>query len=168
MTDAMDKTEAGPSPDTRPEMPAAPAALASMSAADLDWVENWLIQKRGTEHAARPYGKGSLLLTTLIFEVRRERRHRNRVRTEATALAGDNMAARREALSGYEDHPGYGHALHGGTGERQGVYAAPSETQQPKRGGRTGVIVGLGLPLLITAAVVAGLMWWHTGGVLPQ
>lgn len=133
MTDAMDKTEAGPNPDTTPEMPAAPASLGGMSAADLDWVENWLIQKRGTEHAARPYGKGSLLLTTLIFEVRREQRHRD-------TASSTHTAAQR----------------------------IPCEAEQIKRGERTGVIVGIGLPTLLIAAVVAGLMWWHTGGVLPQ
>jgi hypothetical protein len=146
-----------------------------MSSYDLDWIEKWLVQKRGTEHAARPYGKGSLLLTTLIFEVRRERRHRDKAHEPAglgavyaTNMTADQFEARARALAGHEDHPGYGHALHGGTGERQGVYAAHSETEQIKRGTRTGVIVGLGLPILITAAVVAGLMWWHTGGVLPQ
>jgi hypothetical protein len=145
-----------PRRDAPHRLPAAPASLGGMSAADLDWVENWLTQKRGTEHAARPYGKGSLLLTTLIFEVRRERRHRDKARDPglgavyATNMTADQFEARAKALAGYEDHPGYGHALHGGTGKR------------------TGVIVGLGLPLAIIAAVVAGLMWWHTGGVLPQ
>lgn len=159
MMDAKDKTEAGPSPDMRPGMPAAPASLGGMSAADLDWIEQWLMQKRSTEHAARPYGKGSLLLTTLIFEVRRERRHRDKVRgISGTATPGQRRPA-YDFSGPFEDVLKIGE----GSSER-----APSETEQIKRGERTGVVVGLGLPILITAAVVAGLMWWHTGGVLPQ
>jgi hypothetical protein len=139
--------------------PAPPTSLASMSLADLDWIENWLIQKRGTEHAARPYGKGYLLLTTLIFEVRRERRHRADVRgMSGTAIPGQRRPA-------YDFSGPFEDVLNIGEGSSERV---PSETEQIKRGERTGVIVGLGLPLLIIAAVVAGLMWWHTGGVLPQ
>jgi hypothetical protein len=137
MMDAKDKTEA------------APTSLAGMSANDLDWVEGWLIQKRGIEHAARPYGKGSLLITTLIFEVRREQQKRKYLRD------GDGTP-RDIDTSGLVP------------GEYRTTYKAPSEAKQTKRGERTGVIVGLGLPLAIIAAVVAGLMWWHTGGVLPQ
>jgi hypothetical protein len=159
MTDAMDKTEAGPSLDATPEMLAAPNSLGGMSAADLDWIENWLIQKRGTEHAARPYGKGSLLITTLIFEVRRERQKRKIAQPSDPRPVflrdGDGMP-RDIDTSGLR------------LGEYRTTHTAPSETEQIKRGKRTGVIVGLGLPLVITAAVVAGLMWWHTGGVLPQ
>jgi hypothetical protein len=199
MTDAKDKTEAGPSPDTTPEMPAAPASLGGMALADLDWIENWLIQKRGTEHAARPYGKGSLLITTLIFEVRRERRHRDKVRGPAAGIDRMDAEARRNALAGHENHPGYGHALYGGTGERQGKYdfSGPFEDAQagvfpdlrvfnhegtrvdvPVGGGRhrhtrwpwflKDTVLPLALAFGVTAAVVAGLMWWHTGGVLPQ
>jgi hypothetical protein len=158
MMDAKDKTEAGPKWDANPERLAAPTSLGNMSAADLDWVENWLIQKRGTEHAARPYGKGSLLITTLIFEVRRERRHRDKARGDGESHM-DHVAAAEDQRIGS-----------GGVrlGEYRTTYTALSEAEQIKRGERTGVIVGLGLPLAIIAAVVAGLMWWHTGGVLPQ
>jgi hypothetical protein len=149
MMDEKDKTEAGPKWDANPERPAAPTSLGNMSAADLDWIEKWLIQKRGIEHAARPYGKGSLLITTLIFEVRRERQKRKYLRD------GDGTP-RDIDTSGLVP------------GEYRTTYTAPSEAEQTKRGERTGVIVGLGLPLVIIAAVVAGLMWWHTGGVLPQ
>jgi hypothetical protein len=151
-----------PRRDARYRLPAAPASLGGMSAADLDWVENWLIQKRGTEHAARPYGKGSLLLTTLIFEVRRERQKRkdhppsNPYGIRTVYLRDGDGMPRDIDTSGLR------------LGEYRTTYTAPSEAEQIKRGTRTGVIVGLGLPILIIAAVVAGLMWWHTGGVLPQ
>jgi hypothetical protein len=150
-----------------------------MSSYDLDWIEKWLVQKRGTEHAARPYGKGSLLLTTLIFEVRRERRHRDKAHEPAGlgAVYATNMTADQfEARGGEASHMGHVAAAEaqrigsGGVcpGEYRTTYTTPSETGQIKRGKRTGVVIGLGLPLAIIAAVVAGLMWWHTGGVLPQ
>ena len=155
--------------------PAAPASLASTNTDDLDWLEAWLIQKRSTEHAARPYGKGSLLLTTLVFEVRRERRRRQTMRGTELGdhddLARHFNVIRRHVLAVHENHPGHGHALHAGAGERQGAYRVPTgdETAMTERGERKWLTaaLSLGLPVAVTAAVVAALMYWHNGTVFP-
>jgi hypothetical protein len=157
MMDAKDKTEAVPKWDANPERPAAPTSLGGMTRVDLDWIEKWLIQKRGIEHAARPHGKGSLLITTLIFEVRRERRHRDKVRGGEANHMDHVTAAEAQRIGSGGVRPG----------EHRTTYSMPRDRIDWHRGVWSWLL-GLGLPLLIAAAVVAGLMWWHTGGVLPQ